>query len=70
MMYSDQKGMVPNTGLENYSASLNFGHKITDKLQLDTKLLIQEDNLITFLNKVTVRKRNATICLGWSSSRL
>ncbi|NME67327.1 SusC/RagA family TonB-linked outer membrane protein [Flammeovirga aprica] len=38
MMYSDQKGMVPNTGLENYSASINFGHKISDKLQLDSKI--------------------------------
>ncbi|MBD0404506.1 SusC/RagA family TonB-linked outer membrane protein [Flammeovirga sp. EKP202] len=38
LMYSDQDGMVPNTGLENYSSSLNFGHKITDKLQLDTKV--------------------------------
>ncbi|WP_281614012.1 SusC/RagA family TonB-linked outer membrane protein [Flammeovirga sp. SubArs3] len=48
MMYSDQKGMVPNTGLENYSASLNFGHKITDKLQLDSKVTYsrrQSDNL-------------------------
>ncbi|MBB3698773.1 SusC/RagA family TonB-linked outer membrane protein [Flammeovirga yaeyamensis] len=38
MMYSDQKGMVPNTGLENYSASLNFGHKIHENLQFDSKV--------------------------------
>ncbi|KXX70597.1 SusC/RagA family TonB-linked outer membrane protein [Flammeovirga sp. SJP92] len=37
LMYSDQKGMVPNTGLNTYSASMAIGHKITEKLRFDAK---------------------------------
>ncbi|MBB3698775.1 SusC/RagA family TonB-linked outer membrane protein [Flammeovirga yaeyamensis] len=37
LMYSDQKGMVPNTGLNNISTSMAIGHKINEKLRFDAK---------------------------------
>ncbi len=48
LMYSDQKGMVPNTGLNNISTSMAIGHKISDKLRFDSKVTYsnrQADNL-------------------------